>query len=448
MTTATSRRTTSFRRRVAVSALAGVSILLAAASPAAAAAAPGDGFWYFDDFHIADHHAAGLTGEGITIAVLDSPVNIDLPTLADANIEVREPSFCYGPDGEPAPATSTELTGALSAYHGTNVVSYIAGTGDGYPGQTGVRGIAPGAKVLYYAVSLSDGLEAGGEVIDCLDENGTHLGDEVNTAMNEALDAGADIISISSGYNAAAMGDAYNRAIREGVIVVGSVANTNELQISLGFPAGANGAVGVQAGSIDFQIQGTDGVPNKDTSTMVVAPGIGIITQGSRDGAWEDQPVTQGTSLAAPMIPGYLALAWQKYPDATGNQMLQSLIRSPWDDDQVHFDSTGLVGFGFPTATRMIERDPSGYPDVNPFLDVRPANAPATAELLEGPAQSSAANPPEEPATDSSMPVMTVVIVGVGVGSLVLVGAIIAVVLAARRSKRAAAAHLRGAVRR
>ena len=433
MTTATSRRTTTSRRRIAVSALAGVSILLAAASPAAAAAGSNDGFWYFDDFHIAEHHAAGLTGEGVTIAVLDSPVNTDLPTLADANIEVREPSFCYGPDGEPAPATSTELAGQFSAYHGTNVVSYIAGTGDGFPGQAGVKGIAPGAKVLYYAVSLSDGLEAGGEVIDCLDENGTHLGDEVNEAMNEALDAGADIVSISSGYNAAAMGDAYSRAIREGVIVVGSVANTNELQISLGFPAGANGAVGVQAGSIDFQIQDTDGVPNKDTSTMVVAPGIGIITQGSRDGAWEDQPVTQGTSLAAPMIPGYLALAWQKYPDATGNQMLQSLIRSPWDDDQVHFDPTGLVGFGFPTATRMIERDPSQYPDANPFIDIRPANAPATAELLAAPAQSSAASPPEDQTTESSLPVMTVVFIGVG--SLVLLGAIILVViLTVRRS--------------
>jgi subtilisin family serine protease len=422
------RRTMTFAAVAAVAALA-----FGAAAPASAVA--GDGRWYFDDFHIADHHAAGLTGKGITIAVLDGPINTSVPTLKNANVEVREPSFCYGKDGAPAAATSTTLTGDNSAYHGTNVVSYIAGTGDGYPGQTGVEGIAPGAKVLYYAVSLSAGAEAGGEVIDCLDANGTHLGDEVNEAMNEALDAGADIISISAGYNAASVGDAYGRAIRAGVIVVGSVANTNELAISLGFPAGANGAVGVQAGSVDFVVQATDGTPNKDTSTMVVAPGIGILTQGSRDGRWEDQPITQGTSLAAPMVAGYLALAWQKHPDASGNQMLQSLIRSPWDDDQVHFDPAGLIGFGWPTATRMIERDPTRYPDVNPFLDVRPANSPSTAELLAAPTTPPTASSSERSVAERNTPVMTIVVICVG--SLVLLCVIILlIVLAVRRSKR------------
>ena len=410
-------------------------VVAAAAGPAAAAA--GDGRWYYDDFGIADHHAAGWTGDGITIAVLDGPVNTDVPTLKDANVEVREPSFCYGEDGKPLPATSTDLTGDNSAYHGTSVVSLISGTGDGYAGQAGVQGVAPGAKVLYYTVSQTTGLEAGGEVISCLDDEGNPGGTEIDDAMTEALDAGADIITVSAGYIASNMGDAYSRAIREGVIVLGSVGNTDDLEVSLGFPAGANGAVGVQAGSVDFQIQSTDGRPNDNSSTMVVGPGIGILAQGERDGAWEDQAVVDGTSLATPIVAGYLALAEQKWPDATGNQILQDLVRSPWDDGQVYFDAEGLTGFGYPTATRMLERDPAQYPDVNPFLDVRPVNIPSTDEIFNPAAGTPDPSATENPAPAPDSTPLVGIVIGVLVGALVLAGIIVVVVvLVVRRSRR------------
>jgi len=410
-------------------------VVAAAAGPAAAADT--DGRWYYDDFGIADHHAAGWTGEGVTIAVLDGPVNTDVPTLKGANVEVREPSFCYGTDGKPAPATSTDLTGENSAYHGTSVVSLISGTGDGYAGQSGVQGVAPGAKVLYYAVSQQTGMAAGGEVIECRDKEGSVAGTEINDAMTEALDAGADIITISAGYIASNMGDAYSRAIREGVIVLGSVSNTDELEVSLGFPAGANGAVGVQSGSVDFQIQNTDGRANDNSSTMVVGPGIGILTQGTREGDWKEQTVVNGTSLATPVIAGFVALAEQKWPDATGNQILQDLVRSPWDDGQVYFDPDGLIGFGWATATRMLERDPGEYPDVNPFLDARPVNIPSTDEIFNP-----VAGTPDPSATDDPAPApdsgpLVGIVVGVLVGALVLAGIIVVVVvLVVRRSRR------------
>ena len=110
------------KRSIVASAL----VLVLAASASSAAAAPADdGLWYFDAANIAAQHDAGITGKGVTIAVLDGPVNTDIPTLKDANIEVREPSFCYTDDHKLAPATSTDLSGPDSAYHGTNVVSYI-----------------------------------------------------------------------------------------------------------------------------------------------------------------------------------------------------------------------------------------------------------------------------------------------------------------------------------
>jgi len=425
------------KRSIVASAL----VLVLAASASSAAAAPADdGLWYFDAANIAAQHDAGITGKGVTIAVLDGPVNTDIPTLKDANIEVREPSFCYTDDHKLAPATSTDLSGPDSAYHGTNVVSYIAGTGDGYEGQTGVKGVAPGAKVLYYAVSRLDKVVAGGEQISCLEKDGTTKSDEVGQAMTEAMDAGADIIVIAAGYNGDALSfgnGAYERAIREGVIVVGSVANTDDLVVSMNFPAGANGSVGVQAADINGTIQTTDGRPNDNPSTMVIAPGIGILGQGERDGTWEKQIVIPGsTSVATPIAAGYIALAMQKWPDATGNQILQDMVRSSNDAGTASFDPSGLVGYGFVTATRMIQRDPSQYEDVNPLLEnVRGFAVPTSEEIYAAPTATPEPDPnTAAPAPSDAAPIG--LLVALVVGGLVVLGVIIlVVVLAVRRSR-------------
>lgn len=443
------RRLSTLRRIKSAAALtAGVALAIGAAAIPAAAATD-DGFWYFDALNVQSAHDAGWTGEGVTIAVLDGPVNTDIPTLKNANIEVREPSFCYTEDGTAAPAISTDLSGPDSAYHGTNVVSYLSGTGDGYPGQTGVKGVAPDAKVLYYAISRLDSVVDGGEKLLCLEEDGEDLNSgEVGNAMNEAMDAGADIIVIPATYTGSALaGDsgAYSRAIREGVIVVGSVSNSDGLEVSMGFPAGANGAVGVQAADQNRTIQATDGNPNANTDTMVLAPGIGVITQGERDGGWEAQPITQGTSLAAPIEAGYIALAVQKWPDATSNQILQNLIRSSNDEGVPYFDPEGLAGFGFGSATRMLERDPAQYDDVNPLLDARPSSIPPTDELLAAPEPTVApsatpsATPSagsdlsqDEPSSDSG----GLLVVGIVVGALLVGVVVLVILLLVRRSRR------------
>jgi subtilisin family serine protease len=427
------RRTMTIAALVVASAFA-----LGAAAPAVAST--GDGLWYFDAAHIADHHAAGITGEGVTIAVLDGPVNTDIPTLKDANVEVRKGSLCYTEDGKVAPATSTDLSGPDSAYHATNVVSYIAGTGDGYPGQQGVKGIAPGAKVLVYAISRLDSVVDGGEETSCLEKDGQDLStEEVGRAMYEAMDAGADIIVIPAGYTGTALAadeGAYSKAIREGVIVVGSVANTDDLVVSMGFPAGANGAVGVQAADINGQIQATEGRPNDNYNTMVIAPGIGILTQGERDGDWKSQPITQGTSLAAPIEAGYIALAMQKWPDASGNQILQDLVRSSNDQGEPFFDETRMTGFGFATATRMLARDPSQYEDVNPLLDVRPVLIPSTEELLAAPTAEPVPEPTSDPVAAPDWGPVIVLLLAILGGGIVVVVIVLVVVFVVRRSRR------------
>jgi hypothetical protein len=446
MTVATSRRSTTFRRSpaggVAAAALAAAAILLPTASPAAAA--PDDGFWYFDALNVQAAHDAGWTGEGVTIAVMDSPINMDVPTLANADVEVEEPSYCQAEDGSGfMPAQSTELSGQASALHGTNVLSLISGTGDGYTGQAGVKGVAPGAKVLYF--SIMGASDQGGSFVACLDENGDEITDiALADAMNKAMDAGAKIISVSSLQTAGPeLYAAQIRAVREGVIVVGGLPNAIDPTYSGEWPATANGSVAVQAADSNAAIATTSGIPNSNKSTTVIAPGVDVVSQGD-DSAWENQGVASGTSLATPIVAGFLALAAQRCPDATGNQLIQSLIRTT--GGEIHdpaYDTSNQVGYGFVSATGMLAADPSGFADTNPMVTDGPGDIPTVAEIAAGaaaPGSGLDVEPSSEPSAGpqrAASPAPVALVVGLVVGSLVGLGILVLIViLVVRRAKR------------
>ena len=78
-----------------------------------------------------------------------------------------------------------------------------------------------------------------------------------------------------------------------------------------------------------------------------------------------------GTSTAAADLTGYLALAVQKWPEATGNQILQSLVRNTKGNDsgEARLDEEHRTGFGAVDPPRLLSVDPTGYPDVNPLLE-------------------------------------------------------------------------------
>jgi subtilisin family serine protease len=411
-------------------------VLLAGAAPAANAV---DGDWYVDVLDLDAAHADGVTGEGVTIAVIDSPVNTEVPTLAGADIEVREPSFCYDGSGKAFPAETTALSPTEPTEHGTAVASMIVGSGDGYPGQTGVRGIAPDAKILYYA-SYASG-EA--DTIECRDAEGRLTIDAEAQALTEALDAGADIVSISISMGAAPeFVKALARAFREGVPVVASLKNSTEFRIVGNMPAQANGAIGVQAAGADGGIQQTNGTDNTDATVDVAAPGLGITLQGGvASGSWEEQSLANGTSLAAPLVAGALALAKQKYPEATGNQLIQSLIRNTAGepDHEPEYDPAQLFGYGLISVDNLLSVDPTSYPDVNPLIretpDAGDSLVPTYAEIFDSSAESPEPAASAEPESESSSPGVGLV-VGIVVGGLVLIALIVLVVIIAVRRSR------------
>lgn len=420
----------------ALSALAVAGLVAASALPASAAGDVSTGQWYLDAFHIRDVQADGLTGTGVTIAVIDSAINTSIPALASADITVREPSYCLGDDGSFLPAVSTDLTGPNDAFHGTSIAALLVGSGAGSDGQQGVQGIAPGAKLLYYAASTSTGV--GQAEVTCRTENGSAFGidESVAAAMNEAMDAGADIISVSLLLNGnTEMIEAVARAHREGVIILGGIPNEQVSQAGI-WPGAANGAVAVQAVDATGAPQSEDvagtALPIEYPYTSVSGPGMGILAQGVEEGTWDEQQLVSGTSYATPAIAGFLALVKQQFPSATGNQLLQTLIRNTGatDHELVRDDA---LGFGIASVTHMLQNDPAQYPDENPLIT--PDGIPSPEEIAGTPSPT----PTDDPGQGGQAPAWILpVVIGV-VGGLVLIAVIIVIVLVAVRRSRGGA---------
>lgn len=368
--------------RMLVLSVAGLALTGGAVPAAPAASADGDdGLWYFDWFKVQDAHDAGVTGKGVTIAVIDSPVNIDLPTLADADIRLQDP-VCLDSQGKGLPPTSTDFD---LASHGTGVLSFLVGSGQGFSGQTGVKGLAPDATVLTFPTAVEDrDRDCSGSTVEYgqrgpdgepLPPEEMIVGQEVGTAMGAAMDAGADIITVSVGVmESEVMPYMMSRAIREGVIVVASVPNAGDAG-SGDQPASLNGVVSVNSMSQTEEI-------NPSALTDVVSPGRDLLFQGA-DGDWERQVLASGTSFATPIVAGNLALAMQKYPDATPNQLIQSLIHNTGDQaHDLHFDST--FGYGLVITDVFVNADPTIYPDVNPLVTDLDSLFPRVDEIWEG----------------------------------------------------------------
>jgi len=255
-----------------------------------------------------------------------------------------------------------------AAFHGTNVVSYIVGNGNGSNGHQGITGIAPKAKILFYAKRTD---------VECESANGLAgsfaYNESIRTAIVDAVDKGADIISFSNGADNANIDGALAYAMRHDVIVVAALNNqsTGDIMADLDmYPAISNGVVSVGSfgpggGGVmrDFY-----GDPNHSPFVDVVAPGVQVLLQGSPT-SWDDVLMGQGNSFATPIVAGNLALAIQKYPDATHNQIIQSLIRTTGTEPhELTYDADGFYGYGTVDTIMLLSTDPTQYEDVNPLL--------------------------------------------------------------------------------
>ncbi|WP_223203767.1 S8 family peptidase [Cellulomonas soli] len=396
------------------------SLTVGASAAVAADDLSDEGLWYYTATGIEQAHQT-TTGEGVTVAVIDEGINPAVPELQGADLTVHEPSYCaLERGGDLLPAAVTDE----SALHGTSMTSLIVGNGVGANGQRGVQGVAPGVRLLFYR-SLAPA---------CVQDSGYTSGD----AIRQAVDDGADIINASWGSESVmadvAPGDiAY--ALAHDVIVVAAAPNASGPSLPT-YPISYNGVVGVAAGRVDGQV--SDLVVSADF-VDVIAPGVDIRALTS-EADWSVYELKSGTSGATAYTSGVLALVWSAYPQATANQILQSLIRNTGSEDH-ELGWVDLWGYGTVNVRHMLANDPTQYPDVNPLLSEdgspSPADVDAAREVVTPTpsvtATQGASDAPSSPAVEADSGGGGLLVAGVGVLAVVLAGVVTALVIARRR---------------
>ncbi|GAA2190042.1 hypothetical protein GCM10009786_25720 [Leucobacter alluvii] len=371
--------------------LASAVVLMSYASPAVAApVGPGersDLLWNAKRWlDYAALQEEGVTGEGVTVAVIDEAINTEVPELAGADVEVRG-TTCVDPEtGEPVQIESTDP--AISE-HGTNVVSMLAGSGTAEDGGPGAAGIAPKASVWFYGVGdveevdqceLRDPTRADGDIDLARDislgdgteiyENPSGEGDATALAARAAIRDGADIVSVSVLSGLGDWDQVLIEAQARGVAVVTGTPNPDTELGFIGGPWLTNGAAPVSAIDANGELltSAATGDRGSGSSNLAfAAPGASLLGVGD-ESAWGPTRI-DGSSYAAPILAGSLALIMQKYPDATVFQALQAMVRTTgaggehepvWNDTR--------FGYGYANPKSALELDPRELPDVNPLF--------------------------------------------------------------------------------
>ncbi|ANZ41281.1 hypothetical protein BBK82_40255 [Lentzea guizhouensis] len=281
-------------------------------------------------------HAAGYTGAGTTVAVLDTGVDQSHPDLADR--EIAERNFTGSPD-------AGDHHG-----HGTHVASTIAGTGAKSGGR--YRGVAPDARILDVKV---------------LGDNGSGQDSQIIAGMEWAVEQGAQVVNMSLGGfdtpEVEPLEEAINRLTAEkGTLFVVAAGNSGPGASTLGSPGTADAALTV--GAVDDQdriAEFSSRGPSKAGTLKpdLTAPGVGIVAAlhgDGRIGAPVEPGYTSldGTSMATPHVAGAAALLRQQLPGATGPQLKARLTGSTTRTAGVTpFDQ----GSGRVDVAKVIEQD-------------------------------------------------------------------------------------------
>lgn len=364
-----------------MAAVAAVAVVAPASARASASVSPGRltrvaapavsvwdrGQWWIDASGLRARHAAGITGAGVDIALIDGPVTPDVADLVGQDVRPTL-SSCSGMNAEQGSLSPSIPLGAVS-FHTTSIASVLVGSGRGNgPGGTGILGVAPGATLRTYAIfntldpaqNLMCNQDAMPDLVDRIVADGADIVEipvsiETTPALLAALNRGLakGVVFVVGAGNGGAAAQPMSPGTNPGVLVVGSV--------------GRDGAVSpFSPTSVATDITTAQALNASGSEIHLVAPGQDILGGGITQGRWVSDVLQSGTSGASAVVAGQLALMKQHWPGATGNQLLFSLLRNTiqptgtpvWDPRR---------GFGAVDLAATLTVDPRSYPDVQPL---------------------------------------------------------------------------------
>ena len=301
---------------------------------------------YVSYYHFDNARAKGYTGKGVTIALIGSPVDTSNAALQGA--KVTDKSHC-----------TVEST-PEGIRHGTDMAIILV---------SAKNGVAPDATLNTYQA------ETASETSNGTCDSGERRLNSFGNLINQAVEDGAQIISVSQSVseNSPELKWAIANAISKGVIIVASAGNgaSDDNVTHLGR---FSGVVGVSA------------INSDGTFASYSSWGDGVVTAAfggpynTYDVSTGEPTTVNGSSVSAALAAGMIALARQKWPDATTNQILQSLVHSGLNPNH---DWNQYTGYGAIDGGALVNTDPSQYPDENPIIQKRGGSQPTVQEIQD-----------------------------------------------------------------
>ncbi|MNS14369.1 Subtilisin DY [compost metagenome] len=288
------------------------------------------------------------TGQGVTVAVIDSGVDANHPALRGRVLPGIDELAARGIADV---WQGRDYSGRDGNGHGTHVCGLIAAAADA---TTGTQGAASGVMLLPVKVTTAQG-----DVDDVTIAKG----------LVDAVDAGAMIINLSIGGPDPSLLvlEALNYAFRKRVSVV--VSSGNE-QRGVNYPAAFEGAIAVGATLSNGQVAGYS---NGGSELVLVAPG-GAMSRtdegpqilstlptypclvGTQPNMPNGYGYMAGTSMATPLVSAAAALILSREPSLTPAQIRTRLAATARDIGPSGFDVR--AGYGaLDVAGALLEGD-------------------------------------------------------------------------------------------
>ena len=295
-------------------------------------------------------YARDATGDGIKVAVLDTGITVNgsnavFHTELDANVA----TFTTNSDVIATDSVPNDEEG-----HGSHVAGIIAGENNG----SGYHGVAYDASLYIFKV---------------LNDSGSSVGDSVATGMDRARAAEVDIINLSLG-DSGVIGTTCNSASScetslgstkytalealgaANIITVWAAGNAGDSSPSVNAGAAIydddfkETTVIVVASGTDGKIGTTSngwssGGSNKcgiAAAICITAPGT-LLYSALLDSNTHATALT-GTSMAAPMVSGGLALIKQEFSSLSNAQVVDRLFATALDTDE--YSQSSIYGHG------------------------------------------------------------------------------------------------------
>ncbi|MFF2773761.1 S8 family serine peptidase [Streptomyces sp. NPDC058052] len=348
---------------------------LVGVAPTAVAADARSQQWYLDAMGAEDIWKKS-TGAGITVAVIDSGVDPDTPSLKGKVLK--------GWDAAEAKGDETDDYDG----HGTTIAEIIVGSG----AQGSLRGLAPGAKVIPYRVSNTE----------LQNEQAVNAFD-MSEAIKAAADSDAQVINVSFGseYYSEEILQSVQYAHKKGKLIFAASGNDALKDNKKRYPASYPEVVAVAATTQDGVV--ADYSQYGDYIDLA-APGSRI--PGYCDKSLTKYCVSDGTSFSAALASASAALIWSAHPDWTGSQVLRVMFESAGrGDDWKPGTVSTKAGHGVVRPNAHINRGVGkpGDPNISPLTNeptggaaaggATPSTAPSATASASAPAGESSGAP-------------------------------------------------------